>query len=262
MACTAYSCQAMATRQKNQTPGTGPAAAPATAPDPDDARDGDRTRLSKSVVVDRALALADAHGLEALTIRRLAQDLGVTPMALYWHFRSKEELLAALGDRVWTEIDVNLDPGADWVVQLRGLMESLVRMLRVHPSASNLLMQGEKLHGEASMEAVEAALEVLQRGGFDLEQASEIARSALWTGLMLVMSEPGFQPAMSLEQRAEHLRQDRIRLAMLPPDQFPRLVASAGPMTDCEHPERHYSLGIDLFIGGVAALADRGASPA
>ena len=183
-------------------------------------------------MVDRALALADAHGLEALTIRRLAQDLGVTPMALYWHFRSKEELLAALGDRVWTEIDVNLDPGADWVVQLRGLMESLVRMLRVHPSASNLLMQGEKLHGEASMEAVEAALEVLQRGGFDLAQASEIARSALWTGLMLVMSEPGFQPAMSLEQRAEHLRQDRIRLAMLPPDQFPRLVASAGPMTD------------------------------
>ena len=61
-------------------------------------------------MVDRALALADAHGLEALTIRRLAQDLGVTPMALYWHFRSKEELLAALGDRVWTEIDVNLDP--------------------------------------------------------------------------------------------------------------------------------------------------------
>jgi TetR/AcrR family tetracycline transcriptional repressor len=260
MACTAYSCQAMATRQKNQASGT--TVAQAATPDHDGARDGDRARLSKSVVVDRALALADAHGLEALTIRRLAQDLGVTPMALYWHFRSKEELLMALGDRVWEEIDVSLDQAADWITQLRGLMESLVRTLRVHPSASTLLQTGEKLHGDASMASTEAALEVLQRGGgFDAGQASEIARSALWTGLMLVMSEPGFQPTLSAEERTEVMRQHRIQLAMLPPDQFPRLVAAAGPMTDCE-PEFHYRLGIDLFIGGVAALAERGARPA
>ncbi len=260
MACTAYSCQAMATRQKNQAAGTGRTAT--AAPDPDGARDGDRTRLSKSVVVDRALALADAHGLEALTIRRLAQDLGVTPMALYWHFRSKEELLAALGDRVWTEIDVNLDPDADWTAQLRGLMESLVGMLRAHPAASSLLMSGEKLHGEASLEATEVALEVLQRGGFDAQHASEIARSAMWTGLMLVMSEPGFEPSMSDEERTERLRQDRIRLAMLPPTRFPHLVAAAVPMTDCENPELHYRLGIEMFLGGVATLARRGDSPA
>jgi TetR/AcrR family tetracycline transcriptional repressor len=249
----------MATRQKNQAPGTGLAAT--AAPDPDGAGDGDRARLSKSVVVDRALALADAHGLEALTIRRLALDLGVTPMALYWHFRSKEELLMALGDRVWEEIDVSLDPAVDWITQLRGLMESLVRTLRVHPSASNLLQTGEKLHGDASMAATEAALEVLQGGGgFDAGQASEIARSALWTGLMLVMSEPGFHPTLSAEERTEVMRQHRIQLAMLPPDRFPRLVAAAGPMTDCE-PEFHYRLGIDLFIGGVAALAERDAGP-
>jgi AcrR family transcriptional regulator len=233
-----------------------------TAPDPEDARDGDRARLSKSVVVDRALALADAHGLEALTIRRLAQDLGVTPMALYWHFRSKEHLLEAVGDRIWEEIDVSLDPAADWVAQLRRLMESLVRMLRAHPAASSLLSTGAKVHGTASMEATEVALTVLERGGFDPEHASEIARSALWTGLMLVMSQPGFHPTMSAEQKAEHMRQERVRLALLPPDRFPHLAAAAGPMTDCEHPELHYRLGIDLFIGGVAALANRGDSPA
>ncbi|HJZ03619.1 MAG TPA: TetR family transcriptional regulator, partial [Streptosporangiaceae bacterium] len=53
--------------------------------------DGERTRLSKRAVVDRALKLADADGLDTLTIRKLAQDLGVTPMALYWHFRSKDD---------------------------------------------------------------------------------------------------------------------------------------------------------------------------
>ena len=57
-----------------------------------------------------AMQLADADGLEALTIRKLATDLGVTPMALYWHFRSKEELLGGLVERVWSEIDTNVEP--------------------------------------------------------------------------------------------------------------------------------------------------------
>jgi AcrR family transcriptional regulator len=70
----------------------------------------ERTRLSKDAVVERGLAIADAEGLDALTIRRLANELGVTPMALYWHFRSKEALLTGLADRIWAEIDTDTDP--------------------------------------------------------------------------------------------------------------------------------------------------------
>ena len=214
-------------------------------------------RLSKAAVVQRALALADELGLEALTIRRLAQDLGVTPMALYWHFRSKEELLAGLGDQVWAEIDADADPAADWPAQLRGLMESLVAVLRGHPSASQLLMAGQKLHGEASIAVTETALAVLARAGFSPAQASEIARSALWTGLMLVLGEPGFDPAGTPAERAEQMRQDRIRLAMLPPDRFPFVVEAAGPLTACDDPDFHYQFGIDMFIAGVVAMAAR-----
>jgi TetR/AcrR family transcriptional regulator, tetracycline repressor protein len=215
----------------------------------------DRARLSKTAVVDRALALGDALGLEALTIRRLAQDLGVTPMALYWHFRSKEELLGALGERVWTEIDIAVDPAAGWPAQLRGILESLVQVLRTHPCASQLLMSGEKLRGEASLLVTETTLDVLRRAGFAADQSSEIARAALWTGLTLVMSEPGYDPALPPDERAEHQRKSQIRLAMLPPDRYPCLVASAAPMTACEDPEFHYRFGIDLFIGGVEAVA-------
>jgi TetR/AcrR family tetracycline transcriptional repressor len=242
-----YSCQVMATT-KNATPPS-PAPGPAAA------------KLSKAAVVERALALADELGLEALTIRRLAQELGVTPMALYWHFRSKEKLLAGLGDGVWAEVDIELDPDADWPAQLRGLMESLVAMLRAHPSASQLLMAGEKLHGEASILATETALAVLRRGGFSPVQASEIARSALWTALMLVMGEPGFDPAGTPAERAEHMRQTRIRLAMLPPDRFPCVVEAAGPLTDCDDPDFHYQFGIDLFIAGVVTVAASPRSP-
>ena len=76
--------------------------------------DAERVRLSKRAVVDRALKLADADGLDTLTIRKLAQDLGVTPMALYWHFRSKDDLLEGMAEQVWGEIDVNVDPSVPW----------------------------------------------------------------------------------------------------------------------------------------------------
>src|ERR1700752_2817334 len=101
-------------------------------PEEPGSQDAGRTRLSKRAGVDRALKLADADGLEALTIRKLAQDLGVTPMALYWHFRSKEDLLEGMAEQVWGELDVNVDPDAPWWAQLQGLLESLVSVLRAH----------------------------------------------------------------------------------------------------------------------------------
>jgi AcrR family transcriptional regulator len=217
----------------------------------------ERPRLSKAAVVERGLALGDAEGLEAVTIRRLASDLGVTPMALYWHFRNKDELMIALADSVWQEIDVNVDPAADWSAQLRGILESLVRVLRKHPIASQLLIEGEKRESEAALVATETALEVLHRGGFEAELATAVARYALFTGLMLAMSEPGAKPGMGEAERVEHMRQSRVRLALLPPDRFPRLVEAAGPMTDCEDPDTHYELGITMFIAGVQALAEK-----
>ena len=218
----------------------------------------ERPRLSKAAVVERGLALADAEGLEAVTIRRLAADLGVTPMALYWHFRSKDELLAGLAETVWAEIDVNVDRDADWAAQLRFLLESLIHVLRTHPSASQLLLSGEKRTSESAMIANEVALEVLYRAGFDAEHAAAITRNALFTGLMLVVSEPGFEPGLSEAERVEHQRLARVRLSLLPPDKFPRLVECAVPMTACDDPDFHYKLGVDLFVAGVQALAATG----
>jgi AcrR family transcriptional regulator len=218
------------------------------------APDAERSRLSKKTVVDRGLALADASGLDGLTIRRLAQDLGVTPMALYWHFRSKEQLLVALADRVWSEIDADVDPAQPWSRQLRGLLESLVRVLRDHPCASQLLMETEK-QSESFLRLTEIALGVLRGAGFDPRHAAEIARSALFTGQMLVMSEPGAKPGMTSEELAELLRRDRVRLAMLPADRYPRIVESADALTACDDADFHYRFGIDLFIAGVEAVA-------
>ncbi len=213
----------------------------------------DRPRLSKRTVTERALKLADADGLDALTIRKLAHDLGVTPMALYWHFRSKEDLLEGVAEQVWGEIEVRVDPSVPWPVQLQRGLESLISVLRAHPAAPQLLLEHEK-RNEAALRATEAALEILYSAGFDAEQASEIARSTLWTGIMLVMSETGWAPELSGEARAEKQRRNHVYLAMLPAATYPRLVESASYMANCD-PDFHYRLGVQLFIAGVKAIA-------
>ncbi|MBO0819523.1 MAG: TetR family transcriptional regulator [Nocardiopsaceae bacterium] len=221
-----------------------------------DSSDGGRNKLTKDTVVDRALALADATGLDALTIRKLAQELGVTPMALYWHFRGKNELLDGLAARVWSEIDTDVDRSVPWPDQLRAMLESLVRVLRAHPAAAQLLMSHAK-QSEPALHATEAALEVLRDAGFSPLHASEIAGSALWTGMILVMSDPGTD-WQSPEERAELQRRKQVALAMLPVARYPRLVECAGPMTVPDDPDFHYDFGISLFIAGVEAMAERG----
>jgi TetR/AcrR family transcriptional regulator, tetracycline repressor protein len=223
-----------------------------------DRADGERTRLTRAAVVDRALRLADADGLDALTIRKLATDLGVTPMALYWHFRSKDELLEGLAERLWSEIDVNVDAAAPWASQLQHLLESLVRVLRAHPAGSGLLMHSEK-QSEAAINATEITLEILRSAGFDPVVASEIARSALWTGIMLVMSEPGVKwLAAGADERTEWQRKKQVEYASLPLAKYPRLVECAVPMTACDDPELHYQLGVSVFIAGLEAVAASG----
>jgi TetR/AcrR family transcriptional regulator, tetracycline repressor protein len=218
--------------------------------------EGDRPRLSKAAVVERGLALADAEGLEAVTIRRLAAELSVTPMALYWHFRNKDELLTGLADALWAELDLQVDPRDGWPVQLRRLLESLMQVLRSHPSAAQLLISAERRMSDAALDASETTLEVLQRGGFDAEYSAAIMRNALFTAVMVAMSEPGFEPGRTKTERAEQQRQTRLRLSLLPPDRFPLVVAAAGPLT-AYCPDFHYQIGIDMFIAGVQALSQR-----
>jgi AcrR family transcriptional regulator len=243
IACTPYSCQVTSPKRLDSR----------RAPARDE---GERTRLTRRTVVDRALQLADADGLDALTIRKLAQELRVTPMALYWHFRGKDELLEGLAEQVWAGIDVNVDRAAPWPAQLRALLESLLRVLRAHPAAPQLLLQSEK-QSESALRATEVTLEVLRSAGFDPKHASEIARSALWTGITLVMSEPGIT-MLSAEERVEFQRRKQVVLATLPAASYPRLVECAVPMTACDDPEFHYELGIGVFVAGVEAIAAAG----
>jgi AcrR family transcriptional regulator len=205
-------------------------------------------------VLDRALALADAEGLDALSIRRLAQALGVTPMALYWHFRRKEELLAALADRVVEEVDLSVDRSRPWLDQLRALIESFLSVLRRHPSACSLLADREPL-GEHSLAALEVVLDVLRRAGFSPEEATQLTRHALRSIYALVGGEPYAAPSVGDEEREELQRRSRLFLESLPPARFPRLVEAARPFSSCDDPDGYYTFGVGLLLAGIAIMS-------
>jgi AcrR family transcriptional regulator len=96
-----------------------------------------RTPLSKERVLQAAVALADEEGIEGLSMRRLADELGVKAMSLYNHVANKDELLAGIVDAVWGEIALPT-VGADWKTQIRELAVSAHEASLRHPWASTL----------------------------------------------------------------------------------------------------------------------------
>ena len=98
----------------------------------------DRARLSRERVLRGAVSVADAGGIGSLTIRSLAQELGVKPMSVYHHVANKEEILDGIVDIVFSEIEMPT-VGGDWRSEISRRAHSARRVLRLHPWAIPLL---------------------------------------------------------------------------------------------------------------------------
>ena len=125
------------------------------------------TTLSRDRIVAEAVALVDATGLDGLSMRRLAQRLGVDPMSLYNHVGDKEDLLDAMADAVVAEVDIPARTGP-WAADLREtILAARAAMLR-HPWAAQVL-EGRRQPGPATMRYMDTVMDVLRSGGLSLE---------------------------------------------------------------------------------------------
>src|SRR5262245_42188218 len=114
----------------------------ARAPRP--SRRRQREPLTRERILAAALAIADADGVEALTMRRLAQELGVEAMSLYHHVQGKADLLGGIAELVVQQIDLP-PPEGDWKAAVRASAISAHAVLRQHPWAPNLLMSTDAI---------------------------------------------------------------------------------------------------------------------
>jgi AcrR family transcriptional regulator len=207
-------------------------------------------------LVEGALALADAEGLGAVTIRRLAKELGVTPMALYWHFRSKDELLDSMAARILEEVDLSVEASAAWQEQLRELLRSMLGVLRARPSTA-ILLSTRTASSEGSLGATEVVLDILRRGGFSPPEATQIARHAVSTVVNLVSGEPGVVAREESGELIDARRRARLFLESLPPERYPRLIEAARPLSEGVDPDVYFAFGLDLLLAGIEAMAAR-----
>ena len=180
----------------------------------------------------------------------------MTPMALYWHFRSKDELLDGMAARIFEEVDPSVDASATWLEQLRALLGSLLAALRARPSAA-VLLSTRTVSSEGSLRATEAVLDILRRGGFSPAEATQIARHALSTVVNLVAGEPGVVAREESEESLAARRRARRFLESLPPERYPRLAEAAGPLSEGVDPDAYVAFGLDLLLAGIGAMAAR-----
>jgi AcrR family transcriptional regulator len=213
-----------------------------------------RERLSRETVTASALDLADREGLEALTIRRLATELGVTPMALYWHFDDKEALVDAVAERVLAEVALPPDDAsAPWRQRLRAALAALLAALRAHPTVVDQVKL-RIISCPPGQDVSERVIGILRGAGFTTEQASAAAVLALASMVGMVTAEPGLQPGgTDVEEHEQRVRTRRAGLQALNPARYPNLIAAADSLSDCHDEQLYFEGGLDMLVAGIAA---------
>jgi AcrR family transcriptional regulator len=135
-------------------------------------RDSPRPRpaLSRERVLRGAVTVADAGGLAGLTIRSLAEELGVKPMSVYHHVANKDQILDGIVDLVFNEIELPPADGA-WRSAMRRRAESARQALKRHPWAIGL-MESRTAPGHATLRHHDAVIGALRAGGFSVEMTA------------------------------------------------------------------------------------------
>ncbi|GAB1643650.1 TetR/AcrR family transcriptional regulator [Krasilnikovia sp. MM14-A1259] len=216
-------------------------------------RTGTRPRLSRDAIVASAVSLADTEGLDAVTIRRLAQEHGVTPMAMYWHFNDKDALLDGIAEYLIDAVKLP-EPGAGtWDEQLRQVLEAFLAAIRPHPGVAGLSLR-RIFAAESGLALAEHALSLLEAGGFAPARAAQVGRYLLCAVITLVTSDPNPQCGADVEAREEILRHKRAALEVLSPTRYPRVVAAAPSLVGCDDPDEYFALNIDLLVQGTRGV--------
>jgi AcrR family transcriptional regulator len=129
-----------------------------------------RSPLTRQRVLVTAIALADAHGLGAVTMRRLAREVGVEAMSLYHHVRNKDDLLDGMVDTIFAEIEVPSEH-EDWMTGMARRAASLRAALTRHPWAISV-MDSRKHPGPATLRHHDAVIGSCLAAGFSVEMAA------------------------------------------------------------------------------------------
>ncbi|TFC93927.1 TetR family transcriptional regulator [Cryobacterium sinapicolor] len=209
-----------------------------------------RVRLNKERVIGAAIALADAGGLDALTMRRLGDELNVEAMSVYNHVANKEDLLNGMADMVFGEIKLP-SHSDDWRTAIRKRSISFHDVLVRHPWATTARDSGTN-PGTATLRNHDRVIGTFRNGGFSIAAAAH-AFSAVDSYIYGFAMQEKSLPFTTPEETAAMAA---ILLAQLPASDYPYLAELTA-----DHvlkPGYRYSdeflIGLDLILDGLDSM--------
>jgi AcrR family transcriptional regulator len=217
-----------------------------------------RDPISKEAIVAAAIRLMDAEGFDALSMRRIAEELGTGAASLYWHVGSKDGLLDLVFDELIGEVTVPDPDPPRWREQVKDLARAQRAGTLRHPYVVRVSI-GRIPMGPNALVFSERSLAILRAGGLPPRLAVRASHLLISTVNGFTIDETGVSgtgpdgaaPAADAAAAAGGY------LATLPPERFPNLVSLAREFADADRDAR-FELLIDIFVDGLARLAEAG----
>ncbi|HKP91239.1 MAG TPA: TetR/AcrR family transcriptional regulator [Thermoleophilaceae bacterium] len=206
-----------------------------------------RRGLSRERIVEAALGVVARDGLDALSMRRLAQELDVWPMSVYRYFRDKDELLDAVVDGATDDV-VRVPTAGSW-------REQIVELLRQARAALGAETGGlgprftRAMLTPGAMRVSEAGVRILRDAGLEPDEAAQAWRALCGYVFGFAAFDDGAPPGES-ERRA------RSALAALPPDEYPALTEAAGGFATALAGPEQLEYGLERMLDGLQLRLD------
>jgi AcrR family transcriptional regulator len=219
--------------------------------------------VSRERVVRAAIAVADAEGLPAVSMRRLASELGVAAMSLYRYVGNKEELVLLMADAVFSEIDVSTFDGADWRTRLEAVSRAQWAMSRRHAWVPSVMSLTRPLLAPNGMVLTEWSMRAVHDAGCDLVTALRVSVSLAGFVLGLALSvqldtEAERETGLTSDEWMQ--AQDAAFEGIMASGRFP-MLAGVGQIPDFDLDlDSLFETGLALMLDGFAALIERGGS--
>jgi AcrR family transcriptional regulator len=211
-------------------------------------------QLTRERIISAAVELIESEGVDALSMRRLAAQLGSGVMSLYNHIPGREALLDGVAEHVMSGIDVTTDPDASWEDQVRGQARAFRQVARAYPRCT-MVVVSRPATSAVELRPIEQALATLRSAGFGGDDAIRVVRAfvAYVVGSLLreVGVAPGLVPQRPLSQDQAVLQADRP--IALDPVHFPNVTSMSGELLHRDY-DADFDFGLDLLVRAVADL--------
>jgi AcrR family transcriptional regulator len=214
-----------------------------------------RAALSRDRIVRAAVTLIERDGADAVSMRRVAAELGVGTMSLYNHVPNKAALLDGVAEFILSDMEFAADPDVDWRDQARGLAHSFRAIARRYPR-SVLVVITRQPRSTVGLRPVEVALAAVRRGGFDGQEAVRLVRTVVSFVLGSLVNEI----AVTESGGGGTGGTDRAELVgALSCAGYTNVRDLLPVLAEHDH-DADFEFGLELLIGAMQALP-RGAAP-